>query len=76
LVRTYYQTRIEAFAPVAGDTVVLEYMQRGQLAGDGADAFPVLRIASVMQARATARARLLRMLCAGCERCGQAPPGP
>ena len=35
----------------AGDTVVLEYMQRGQLAAGSPDAFPVLRIASVMQAR-------------------------
>ena len=36
-------------AGAAGDTVVLEYMQRGQLAAGSPDAFPVLHIASVMQ---------------------------
>ncbi|KAK9821432.1 hypothetical protein WJX81_004949 [Elliptochloris bilobata] len=35
--------------PLPGDTAVLEYMQRGQLAAGDPNAFPVLRIASVMQ---------------------------
>ncbi len=45
-------------AGVAGDTVVLEYMQRGQLAAASPDVFPVLHIASVMQVPAGPAAQL------------------
>jgi hypothetical protein len=56
----------------AGDTVVLEYMQRGQPVG-GPDAFPVLRVASVMQARAP---RPPAAHACASKHSEHAPPGP